>query len=158
MSFNGLFAPYWKSEARGVISGLSGNTTRAHIVRAALEAVAFQSLELIDLMRKEGGGGGVDEESQYPPLRVDGGMTANNLLMQFQADIAGCSVVRPVVSETTALGAAYAAGLAVGFWGGLAELKSQWKIDETWNPSMTRRESKKRVTEWEAAIRKTYQL
>jgi glycerol kinase len=160
-AFNGLFAPYWKSEARGVISGLSGNTTRAHIVRAALEAVAFQSLELIELMRKEGGGGGESNEGkvgEYPPLRVDGGMTANNLLMQFQADIAGCSVVRPVVSETTALGAAYAAGLAVGFWGGLEELKGQWKIDATWKPTMTREESKKRVIEWEAAIRKTYAL
>jgi glycerol kinase len=160
-AFNGLFAPYWKSEARGVISGLSGNTTRAHIVRAALEAVAFQSLELIELMRKEGGGGGESNEGkvgEYPPLRVDGGMTANNLLMQFQADIAGCSVVRPVVSETTALGAAYAAGLAVGFWGGLEELKGQWKIDATWKPTMTQEESKKRVIEWEAAIRKTYAL
>ena len=109
-------------------------------------------------MRKESGSVNDQLQLDYPPLRVDGGMTSNNLLMQFQADIAGCKVVRPGVSETTALGAAYAAGLSVGFWKGLDELKGQWKVDMTWNPKMSREDSKKRVLEWEAAIRKTYSL
>jgi len=155
-AFNGLFAPHWRSDARGVLTGLSGHTTRAHIVRAALEAIAFQSLEIIRTMQRDreaGAGGG--RAAAGAALRVDGGMTANSLLMQFQADLAGCDVVRPVVAETTALGAAYAAGLAVGFWRDLAELKTHWKAGAVWKPSMRPEQAQALVTAWARAVEKS---
>ncbi len=175
-AFNGLFAPRWRSDARGVIVGLSGNTGRAHIVRAALEAVAFQSKELLDAMEADraaahvaggaaGGGEGAAASSSSrggtgAALCVDGGMTVNNLLMQFQADIIGKPVVKPVVAETTALGAAYAAGLAVGFWGGLDELRSQWQVERTWQPGvgLTPDAAKGLVAKWERAVARSLDL
>ena len=155
-AFNGLFAPHWRSDARGVITGVSGHTRRAHVVRAALESVAFQSLELVRAMDADrAGGGGGSTGGARQALRVDGGMVANSLLMQFQADVAGRAVVRPVVTETTALGAAYAAGLAVGFWRDLAELKAQWRADRTWQPQMPREEASRRVAAWDRAVQKS---
>ena len=157
-AFNGLFAPHWRSDARGVLTGLSGHTTRAHVVRAALESVAFQSDDIIRAMQQDrdagaGGGGGVGGEA--PPLRVDGGATANAQLMQFQADISGRAVVRPVVPETTSLGAAYAAGLAVGFWRDFDELRGQWRADRTWEPKMSPEAAKLRQAQWARAVEKS---
>ena len=182
-AFNGLFAPHWRSDARGVLVGVSGNTTAAHIVRAALEAVAFQSKELLDAMdadrssamkavaaeEKQGHHSGLhhadsvgtttttsasDTQLGRSPgaLAVDGGMTANDLLMQFQADITGKTVVKPVVAETTALGAAYAAGLAVGYWKSLEELREQWSIEKTWKPAMPKDQVKKLLHKWNKAV------
>lgn len=128
-AFAGLFAPHWRSDARGVIAGLTGYANRAHLARAALEAVAYQVADLMDAFR-------ADSAIDMRPMRVDGGMVGNDLLMQFQADILGLSVVRPMVTETTALGAAYAAGLAVGFWGSLDDLRSNWRQDRVWTPRM----------------------
>ena len=137
-AFNGLFAPHWQSDARGLLIGLSGHTTKAHIVRAALEGVAFQARELLDAMAGDAGTAGrAGEAGPPPPLRVDGGMTANSLLLQFQADITGRVVVKPVVAETTALGAAYAAGLNSGFWASTAELAGQWKVGAVYNPRLS---------------------
>ena len=159
-AFNGLFAPHWRSDARGVITGVSGHTRRAHLVRAALESVAFQSLELVRAMDADRGASagapkGAAGAAPQQPLRVDGGMVGNSLLMQFQADVLGRAVVRPVVAETTALGAAYAAGLAVGFWRDLDELRGQWRADRTWQPAMPRAEAAQRVAAWDRAIQKS---
>ena len=126
-AFSGLFAPYWRSDARGVIVGLSRFHTKAHLARAALESICFQTRAVLDAMVQ-------DSDVRLEVLRVDGGATANDLLMQMQADILGVPVVRPVVAETTALGAAYAAGLAVGYWPGLDALRSLWKADRQWEP------------------------
>ena len=126
-AFSGLFAPYWRSDARGVIVGLTRYVNKGHLARAALEATAYQTRELLDAMEK-------DSAVRLKALKVDGGMVFNELLMQFQADILGVPLVRPKVSETTALGAAYAAGLAVGFWRDLDELRANWKEDKTWQP------------------------
>ncbi|KEP73965.1 glycerol kinase, partial [Microbacterium sp. SUBG005] len=128
-AFSGLFAPYWPSRARGAIVGMTRYVNRGHIARAALEATAFQSREVLDAVNADSG---VD----LAELKVDGGMTANDALMQFQADILGVPVVRPVVAETTALGAAYAAGLAVGFWDNLDDLRANWQEDKRWEPNM----------------------
>ena len=128
-AFAGLFAPYWRSDARGVIAGLTGYANRGHFARAALEAVAYQTADLLDAFC-------ADAAMAPPQMRVDGGMVANDLLMQFQADILGVPVVRPKVTETTALGAAYAAGLAVGFWDGLDDLRANWRQDRLWEPNM----------------------
>ncbi|HMH58240.1 MAG TPA: glycerol kinase GlpK, partial [Galbitalea sp.] len=128
-AFSGLFAPYWRSDARGAIVGLTRFVTKAHLARAALESTAFQSLEVLNAAVADLGTGPTE-------LRVDGGMTANELLMQFQADVLGIPVVRPVVAETTALGAAYAAGLAVGFWDSTDELRKYWREDKRWEPSI----------------------
>ena len=128
-AFSGLFAPYWQSDARGVIVGLTRFVNKGHICRAALEATAYQTREVLDAMEQDSG-------VQLTALKVDGGMVYNELLMQFQADILGVPVVRPRVAETTALGAAYAAGLAVGYWGSLDELRQNWQVDRTWQPAM----------------------
>ncbi len=148
-AFSGLFAPYWRADARGAIVGLTRFVTKAHLARAALEATAFQTREVIDAVNADSG-------VNLTELKVDGGMTANNLLMQFQADILGVPVVRPVVAETTALGAAYAAGLAVGFWSDLDELRSNWQEDERWEPAMAPAERDRLLRDWKKAVTKTF--
>jgi glycerol kinase len=128
-AFSGLFAPYWRSDARGVIVGLTRFADRGHLARAALEATAYQVADVVDAMRDDSG-------VALTALKVDGGMVANRLLMQFQADMLQVPVIRPVVAETTALGAAYAAGLAVGYWAGLEDLRKNWKAEREWHPQM----------------------
>jgi len=147
-AFSGLFAPYWRSDARGALVGLTRYVNKGHIARAALEATAFQTREVLDAVNADSG---VD----LTELKVDGGMIANNTLMQFQADILGVPVVRPVVAETTALGAAYAAGLAVGFWGSLDELRANWQEDSRWTPSMDEAERDRQLRNWKKAVTKT---
>ena len=147
-AFSGLFAPHWRSDARGVIVGLTRYANRGHIARAALEATAFQTREILDAMNADSG---VD----LTELRVDGGMVANELLMQFQADVLGVPVIRPTVVETTALGAAYAAGLAVGVWESLEELRELWGEDRRWEPSMDAATRDSRVARWRQAVERT---
>ncbi|MEG4484383.1 glycerol kinase GlpK [Microcoleus sp. D2_18a_B4] len=148
-AFSGLYAPYWKDSARGVIAGLTRYVTKAHIARAVLEATAWQTREVLEAMNQDSG-------VQLLSLKVDGGMVGNHTLMQFQSDVLGVPVVRPVVAETTALGAAYAAGLAVGFWSQLAELRDNWAVDCTWEPKMpiALREQKYRF--WKKAVSRTF--
>ncbi|ARC57968.1 Glycerol kinase [Frondihabitans sp. 762G35] len=148
-AFSGLFAPYWRSDARGALVGMTRYVNKGHIARAALEATAFQTREVLDAVNADSG---VD----LTELKVDGGMIANNTLMQFQADILGVPVVRPVVAETTALGAAYAAGLAVGFWSDLGELRSNWQEDSRWTPSMDQAEVDRQLRNWKKAVTKTF--
>jgi glycerol kinase len=143
-----LFAPRWRSDARGVIVGLTRHANRGHLARAALEATAFQTRDVIDAMR---GDSGVD----LSMLKVDGGMTANDLLMQTQADYLGVPVVRPKVTETTALGAAYAAGLAIGFWNGLDDLRANWQTDKTWHPTMSADQREALHKTWLKAVERT---
>ena len=147
-AFSGLFAPHWRADARGAILGLTRFANRGHIARAALEAVAFQTREVLDAVNADAG---VDLDE----LKVDGGMVANDELMQFQADILNVPVIRPVVAETTALGAAYAAGLAVGFWKDLDELRSNWQEDKRWEPSMKAAERERLMRNWTKAVGKT---
>jgi glycerol kinase len=147
-AFSGLFAPYWRPDARGVIVGLTRFATKAHIARAALEATAFQTREVLDAVNADSG-------VPLSELRVDGGMVANDALMQFQADILGVDVVRPKVIETTALGAAYAAGLAVGFWNDLEELSSNWHEDERWSPTLDSAERERQMRLWKKAVAKS---
>jgi glycerol kinase len=128
-AFSGLYAPYWKSDARGVVTGLTRYADKRHLARAALEATAFQTREIFDAMAKDSG-------ITLSSLKADGGMVASEILMQFQADILGVPVTRPKVAETTALGAAYAAGLAVGFWKDRDELRKNWQAGKTWSPRM----------------------
>jgi glycerol kinase len=148
-AFSGLFAPYWRSDARGALVGLTRFVTKAHLARAVLEATAFQTREVLDAVNADAG---VD----LAELKVDGGMTANGLLMQFQADILGVPVVRPVVAETTALGAAYVAGLAVGFWSNLDELRANWQEDTRWEPQLDDAERERRLRLWRKAVTKTF--
>jgi glycerol kinase len=148
-AFSGLFAPYWKSDARGVIVGLSRYIRKEHICRAALEATAYQTKEVVLAMQKDSG-------VALKSLKADGGMVINNLLMQFQADILGVPVVRPVVSETTALGAAYAAGLAVGYWDNPADLRNNWHVDKTWEPKMNAHQREKLFKGWLKAVGRTF--
>jgi glycerol kinase len=148
-AFSGLFAPYWKSDARGVFAGLTRYVNAGHIGRAALEATAFQTREVADAMEADSG---VKLES----LRVDGGMVANDTLMQFQADILGVPVIRPKVAETTALGAAYAAGLATGFWNTEEELRENWVEDKRWEPKMSESEREQLVRAWKKAVTRTF--
>ena len=148
-AFSGLFAPYWRSDARGALVGLTQFVNKGHIARAALEATAFQTQEVIDAVNADSG-------VPLTEIKVDGGMIANNLLMQFQADILGVPVVRPVVAETTALGAAYAAGLAVGFWSGLDELRTNWQEDSRWTPQMDEGERSRQLRNWKKAVTKTF--
>ncbi len=148
-AFSGLFAPYWRGEARGAIVGLTRFVNKAHIARAALEATAFQTREVLDAANADSG---VDMED----LRVDGGMVANDALMQFQADILGIPVVRPKVTETTALGAAYAAGLAVGFWSDTDELAANWAEDKRWEPAMEEAERDRQLRLWKKAVTRTF--
>ena len=131
-AFSGLFAPYWRSDARGAIVGLSRFNTNAHLARATLEAICYQSRDVAEAMEKDSG-------VKLDVLKVDGGVTANELCMQIQADVLGVPVSRPVVAETTALGAAYAAGLAVGFWKNTDELRENWNEDKRWEPAVGRR-------------------
>jgi glycerol kinase len=160
-AFNGLYAPHWRSDARGVLVGLSGAVTRAHLARATLEAVAHQSRELLAAMQAEAGGSSSADSASSSSsssacgsgvLKVDGGMTANSLLMQFQADVTGRRCVRPVVAETTALGAAYAAGLAVGFWGSLEQLAGHWQHSQAWEPSMPSQQVQQHIEQWDRAL------
>lgn len=144
-AFSGLFAPHWRPDARGVITGLTRYANRGHLARAALEATAFQTRDVLVAMTADSG---VD----LAEVRVDGGMTANELLMQFQADILDVDVVRPVVTETTALGAGYAAGLAVGLWSGLDEIRSLWAEDRRWTPMMTGAVRDRLVDRWQQAV------
>lgn len=148
-AFSGLFAPYWRPDARGAIVGLTRFITRAHLARAALESTAFQTREVLDA---------ADSEVPVPiaELRVDGGMTGNELLMQFQADILGIPVVRPKIIETTALGAAYAAGLAVGFWSSRDELTALWSEDRRWEPTMDEVDRDRRLRVWKKAVTRTF--
>jgi len=148
-AFSGLFAPHWKSDARGVIVGLTRFINKAHIARAALEATAYQTREVLDAMEKDSGVG-------LKALKVDGGMVYNELLMQFQADILDVPVVRPTVAETTALGAAYAAGLAVGFWKGLDDLRRNWGVDKTWKPAMDAPTRERLYRGWLKAVERTF--
>jgi glycerol kinase len=148
-AFSGLFAPYWRADARGALVGLTRFVNKGHIARAALEATAFQTREVLDAVNADSG---VD----LTELKVDGGMIANNTLMQFQADIIGVPVVRPVVAETTALGAAYAAGLAVGFWSDLDDLRKNWQEDSRWEPQMEEDERARQLRNWKKAVTKTF--
>ncbi|KQZ08781.1 glycerol kinase [Agromyces sp. Root1464] len=147
-AFSGLFAPYWRPDARGALVGLTRYVNKGHIARAALEAIAFQTRDVIEAVNADAG---VD----LTELRVDGGATANDTLLQFQADILGVPVVRPVVAETTALGAAYAAGLAVGFWSSLDELRANWQEDKRWTSSMDEAERGRLDRNWKKAVSKT---
>jgi glycerol kinase len=149
-AFSGLFAPYWKSDARGAIVGMTRYVTKGHIARAALEATAFQTREVLDAMNKDSG---VD----LTALKVDGGMVYNDLLMQFQADILGVPVIRPTVAETTALGAAYAAGLAVGFWAKVEDLRANWGKDKEWDPKMSAADRAKHYKGWLKAVTRTFE-
>ena len=148
-AFSGLFAPYWKSDARGAIVGMTRYVNKGHIARAALEATAFQTREVLDAMNKDSG---VD----LTALKVDGGMVFNDTLMQFQADVLGVPVIRPVVAETTALGAAYAAGLAVGFWKAVEDLRENWGKDHEWTPKMDADHRAKIYAGWKKAVTKTF--
>ena len=148
-AFSGLFAPYWRSDARGAIVGLSRFHTKAHLARATLEAICFQTRDVLDAMVKDSG-------VHLTALKVDGGATANDLLMQLQADILGVRVVRPVVSETTALGAAYAAGLAVGFWKDADSLRSQWKVDREWEPRWSEDQRETAYRGWKKAVERSF--
>jgi glycerol kinase len=147
-AFSGLFAPYWQSNARGVIAGLTSYVTKGHIARAVLEASAWQTREVVDAMAADSG-------VALTTLKVDGGMTANELLMQFQADVLDVPVVRPVVAETTCLGAAYAAGLAVGYWPDIESLRANWKKSLEWTPRMSAAERGKGFRKWKKAVKRT---
>ncbi len=148
-AFSGLFAPYWREDARGAIVGLTAYANKGHLARATLEATAWQTREVVDA---------VNEVADVPfaELKVDGGMTADELLMQFQADVLGVPVIRPAVTETTALGAAFAAGLATGFWSGTEELRERWAEDRRWEPSMEEGERERRYAQWKKAVERTF--
>jgi glycerol kinase len=147
-AFSGLFAPYWRDDARGAILGLTAYANSGHIARAALEATAWQSKEVVDAANEVA-------DVPFEELRVDGGMVANELLMQFQADVLGVPVIRPEVTETTALGAAYAAGLAVGFWSDQDELRERWSEDKRWEPQMDAEERDKQYAKWKKAVQRS---
>jgi glycerol kinase len=148
-AFSGLYAPYWRDDARGVIAGLTRYATRAHIARAALESAAYQVRDVVEAMEADSG-------IALTSLKADGGMVANGLLMQFQADILDTPVVRPKVTETTALGAAYAAGLAVGYWNGLDDLRTNWQVDRVWEPSMAEEQRQRYYAAWQKAVRRSF--
>ena len=148
-AFSGLFAPYWRSDARGVIVGLTRYVNKGHIARAVLEASAYQTRDIVEAMHKDSG-------VEFSKLKVDGGMVGNELLMQFQSDILGVPVIRPKVSETTALGAAYAAGMAVGFWTGADELRKNWAVDKTWQPRMDTDVRETYYSQWKKAVDRTF--
>ncbi|GGM72811.1 glycerol kinase [Lentzea pudingi] len=148
-AFSGLFAPYWRADARGAVVGLTRFVNKGHLARAVLEATAFQTREVLDAMNADSG-------VPLTELKVDGGMVANELLMQFQADVLDVPVVRPVVAETTALGAAYAAGLAVGYWSGLDELRANWSEDKRWTPELAGDEREREYRNWKKAVTKSF--
>jgi glycerol kinase len=148
-AFSGLFAPYWRSDARGVIVGMTRYINKGHLARAALESTAYQTREVLDAMKKDAG-------VALQSLKVDGGMVVNDLLMQFQSDILDVPVVRPKVAETTALGAAYAAGLAVGFWSNLEDLRANWQVDQAWEPAMSPDQREQLYKGWLKAVKRTF--
>ncbi|MCD9143136.1 glycerol kinase GlpK [Streptomyces albireticuli] len=148
-AFSGLYAPYWRADARGVIAGLTGYVTKAHLARAVLEATSWQTREVVDAMHQDSG-------VRLTSLKVDGGMTANGLLMQHQADVLGVPVIRPVVAETTCLGAAYAAGLATGVWRDQDELRAQWRRDAEWTPRMGAAERAAGYGRWRRAVERSF--
>ena len=148
-AFSGLFAPYWRSEARGVIAGLTRYVNKGHIARATLEATAWQTREVLDAMNADSG-------VPLTALKVDGGMVYNELLMQFQSDVLNVPVIRPKVAETTALGAAYAAGLAVGFWNAVEDLRANWAKDKEWTPSMDDATRDREYSLWKKAVTRTF--
>jgi glycerol kinase len=148
-AFSGLFAPYWRPDARGVITGLTSFVNKGHVARAALEATAFQTRDIVESMNRDSG-------FELQNLKVDGGMVYDELLMQFQADILNVPVTRPRITETTALGAAYAAGLAVGFWPDLESLRGKWSMDKTWLPNMPQETREKKCMDWKKAVEKTF--
>jgi glycerol kinase len=148
-AFSGLFAPYWRDDARGVIVGLTAYANSGHIARAALEATAWQTREVVDEVNAVAG-------VPFTELKVDGGMTANELLMQFQADVLGVPVIRPAVTETTALGAAFAAGLAVGFWADQEELRERWSEDKRWQPAMPESQREREYSQWKKAVQRSF--
>lgn len=148
-AFSGLFAPYWRTDARGVIVGLTRFITKGHLARAALEATAYQTREVLDAMD-------VDAGVKLKSLKVDGGMVFNTLLMQFQADILGVPVIRAKIAETTALGAAYAAGLAIGFWPDIEDLRDKWQIGQSWEPQMETYQREKLYRGWLKAVNRTF--
>jgi glycerol kinase len=148
-AFSGLYAPYWREDARGVIAGLTRFAHRGHLARAALEATAYQTRDVIEAMAQDSG-------IPITELRADGGMVGNELLMQFQADLLNVPVVRPKVSETTALGAAYAAGLATRFWSGTEELAANWRIDRRWRPAMAADARAALYASWKKAVARSF--
>jgi glycerol kinase len=148
-AFSGLYAPYWKDDARGVIAGLTRYATRAHLARAALESTAYQVRDVVEAMQEDSG-------IKLATLKTDGGMVANELLMQFQADMLDVPVVRPKVSETTALGAAYAAGLAVGYWRNTEDLRANWGVDKTWTPDMPTEKRAYYYKSWKKAVTRSF--
>ncbi|MGD9332337.1 MAG: glycerol kinase GlpK [Desulfobacterales bacterium] len=148
-AFSGLFAPYWRSDARGAIVGLTRFVNKGHLARAVLEANAFQARDIVEAMNKDSG-------VALSSLKVDGGMVGNNLLMQFQSDILNVPVIRPAITETTALGAAYAAGLAVGYWSGRDDLRKNWSVDQTWKPRMGEAQREQAYRNWQKAVTRTF--
>jgi len=148
-AFSGLYAPYWQSNARGVIAGLTRFINKAHIARAVLEATAFQTKEVLEAMEKDTG-------IKLASLKVDGGMVNNELLMQFQADMLNVPVIRPTITETTALGAAYAAGLAVGVWKDQEDLRDYWREDRVWTPAMEETERDRQYKGWKKAVKRSF--
>jgi glycerol kinase len=148
-AFSGLFAPYWRSDARGAIVGMTRYVNKGHIARATLEATAFQTREVLDAMEADSG-------VKLTALKVDGGMVFNELLMQFQADVLNVPVIRPKVAETTALGATYAAGLAIGFWKNFDELRANWGKDKEWQPSMDEKSREALYAGWKKAVTRTF--
>jgi glycerol kinase len=149
-AFSGLYAPYWKSNARGVIVGLTRFANKGHLARAVLEATAFQTREVLEAMEK-------DSKIQLRVLKTDGGMVGNALLMQFQSDILNLPVVRPVMKETTALGAAYAAGLAVGYYKDTNDLRANWAVDRTWSPKMDEKTREGFFRNWKKAVTRSFE-
>ena len=147
-AFSGLFAPYWRSDARGIIAGLTRFVNKGHIARAALESTAYQTRDVVLAME-------ADSKIRLTELKVDGGMTANQILMQFQADQLNAVVIRPQMTETTTLGAAYAAGLYVGYWSSMAELEANWSVDRTWRPKMDASERERLYAKWKLAVEKS---
>jgi len=148
-AFSGLYAPYWKADARGVIAGLTRFVNKGHLARAVLEATAYQTLDVLRAMEQ-------DANRQLSSLRVDGGMTGNALLMQFQADMLGVPVVRPTITETTALGAAYAAGLAVGYWSSFDDLRQNWGVDRVFEPQLPSQEKERLYSGWQKAVERSF--
>jgi glycerol kinase len=147
-AFSGLFAPYWRSDARGVIVGLTRSATKAHLARATLEAICYQTMEIMEAMAADSG-------VALTQMRVDGGVTASQLCMQLQADVMGIEIVRPLITETTALGAAYAAGLAVGYWKSIDDVKANWRESKRWKPSKSAEERSVGAARWKSAVART---
>jgi glycerol kinase len=148
-AFSGLYAPYWRSDARGVIVGLTRFANKGHLARAVLEATAYQTREVLEAMEK-------DSEIHLFSLRTDGGMVENNFLMQFQADVLNIPVLRPAIKETTALGAAYAAGLAVGYFENLNALRQNWMAEQTWEPHMEKSQREIYYRRWKKAVTRSF--